>query len=213
MEFLKEYNIKNKRLLDIALTHTSYANEHRCESYERLEYLGDAVLELLVSDYLYKNTKYKEGEMSKFRSNFVCESALALYGRSINLNNDIKVGKGLINYINDTIVADVFEAIIAVIYIDSGLDTCKKFFNNVILPHIENQEKLFNDYKTILQELVQTDKKSLEYVLVDSYGEAHNMTFKVNVIVGGIVLGTGTGHSKKEAEQNAAKEAIKKCAR
>ena len=215
MNFLEKYNIKikNERLLDTALTHTSYANEHRCQSYERLEYLGDAVLELLMSEYLYKNTKLKEGEMSKFRSRFVCESALALYGRNIGLDKEIKVGKGLINNINDTIIADVFEAVMAVIYLDAGIRVCREYFTSVIVPHIEKEEVLFNDYKTVLQEMVQTDKKSLEYVLVDSYGEAHNMTFKVNVLVDGIILGTGLGHSKKEAEQNAAKEAIKKSAR
>ncbi len=215
MKFLEKNNIiiKNTKLLNTAFTHTSYANEHRCKSYERLEYLGDAVLELLTSEYLYNNTNLKEGEMSKFRSNFVCESALALYGRNIGLDKEIKVGNGLLNNINDTIIADVFEALLAVIYLDLGINECRNFFDIVILPHIKKDEKLFSDYKTVLQEMVQTDKKSLEYVLVDSYGEAHNMTFKVNVMVDGIVLGTGIGHSKKEAEQNAAKEAIKKSAR
>lgn len=215
MDFLEKNNIKikNVKLLDTAFTHTSYANEHRCKSYERLEYLGDAVLELLTSEYLFRNTNLKEGEMSKFRSNFVCESALALYAKNIGLDKEIKVGNGLLNNINDTIIADVFEALMAVIYLDAGIDKCREFFNIVIVPHIKKDEVLFSDYKTVLQEMVQTDKKSLEYVLVDSFGEAHNLTFKVNVLVDGIILGTGMGHSKKEAEQNAAKEAIKKSAR
>ncbi len=208
-----DIHFSDEKLFNAALTHTSYANEHKGESYERLEYLGDAVLELLTSEYLYLKTNLKEGEMSKKRSSFVCENALALYARSIGLDKQIKVGNGLLNNINDTIIADVFEATLAVIFIECGLDKCRLFFNEVIVPHIEKNDQLFSDYKTILQEMVQTDKKSLEYILVDSYGEAHNMTFIVNVVVDGIILGTGEGHSKKEAEQNAACEAIKKSAR
>ncbi len=215
MNFLEKYGIKlkNNKLLTTALTHTSYANEHKCESYERLEYLGDAVLEVIMSEYLYKNTKLKEGEMSRLRSSFVCESSLSLYARSIGLDKEIRVGNGLLNNINNTIIADVFEAVLAVIYLECGLSACKSFVDKVVIPHIKKDEVTFNDYKTLLQELVQTDKKSLEYVLVESFGEAHNMTFKVNVLVDGIVFGTGSGHSKKEAEQHAACEAIKKCAR
>lgn len=215
MNLLKKYGIeiKNQKLLNTAVTHSSYGNEHNCENYERLEYLGDAVLELLMSEYLYLKTELKEGQMSRSRSSFVCESALSLYAKSIGLDKQIRVGNGLLGKINDTIIADVFEAVLAVIYLDLGIDSCRDFFNQVVVPHIEKEDVFFHDYKTILQEMVQTDQKSLEYVLVESKGEAHNMTFKVNVVVDNIILGTGEGHSKKEAEQNAAMEAIKKSAR
>lgn len=215
MDFLQKYgiNIKNTKLLETALTHSSYSNEHNVEDYERLEFLGDAVLQVIMSEYLYKNTTLKEGAMSKERSSFVCEEALATYVKKVGYDKYIKVGKGLINNVNDTIIADTFEAVLAVIYLDCGLNTCKEYINEVVIPFVESNEGFFKDYKTLLQELVQTDKKSLEYVLVDSSGEAHDKVFKVNVVVDNIVLGTGIGKSKKEAEQKAAKEAINKCAR
>lgn len=215
MDFLNKYGIeiKNQDLLLTALTHSSYAYENHCEDYERLEFLGDAVLQLCMSEYLYKNTSLKEGQMSKERASFVCEEALACYVKKVGYDKYIRVGHGLIGHINDTIIADTFEAVLAVIYLDCGLDVCKKYIKEVVIPYVENDEVFFKDYKTTLQEYVQTDKKSLEYILIESSGEAHNMTFKVNVVVDGIILGTGEGRSKKEAEQNAAAAALKKCAR
>ena len=215
MDFLKEYdiNIQNQDLLLTALTHSSYAYENRCEDYERLEFLGDAVLQVIMSEYLYKNTALKEGQMSKERSRYVCEEALAFYTKKVGFDKYIRVGHGLIGHINDTIIADTFEAVLAVIYLECGLEKCKEYIEKVVIPYVENDESFFNDYKTKLQELVQTDKKSLEYVLVEAKGEAHNMTFKVNVVVNGITLGTGIGHSKKEAEQKAAASALSKCVR
>ena len=214
MDFLEKYNIKikDKNLLLTALTHSSYSNENNCESYERLEFLGDAVLQILVSEYLYKNKNLKEGQMSKERSKYVCEEALAYYVKQIGFDKYIRVGNGLIGHINDTIIADTFEAVLAVIYLENDINVCRNYINETVIPYIEKDEDFFDDYKTLLQELVQTDRKSLEYVLVNSYGEAHNMTFEINVLVDGIVLGSGVGHSKKEAEQRAAKEALKKCA-
>lgn len=215
MNFLEKYNIKidNQELLLTALTHSSYAYENNCENYERLEFLGDAVLQVIMSEYLYKNKNLKEGQMSKERAKFVCEEALAFYVKNIGYDKYIRVGNGLIGHINDTIIADTFESVLAVIYLEHGLDVCKKYINEVAIPYLESDKHFFDDYKTLLQELVQTDRKSVEYVLVESSGESHNMTFKVNVVVDNIVLGTGIGHSKKDAEQKAAQEALKKCAR
>lgn len=215
MDFLEKYNIhiNNQELLLTALTHSSYAYENNCENYERLEFLGDAVLQVIMSEYLYKNKNLKEGQMSKERAKFVCEEALAFYVKKIGYDKYIRVGNGLIGHINDTIIADTFEAVLAVIYLEHGIDVCKEYIDKVVIPYVESDEHFFDDYKTLLQELVQTDRKSVEYQLASSTGEAHNMTFTVNVVVDGIVLGTGVGHSKKEAEQNAAKEALKKCAR
>lgn len=215
MDFLAKYgiNISNQELLLTALTHSSYAYENHCEDYERLEFLGDAVLQVIMSEYLYKNTDLKEGYMSKERAGYVCEEALATYVKQIGYDKYIRVGHGLVGKVNDTIIADTFEAVLAVIYLECGLDVCKKYINKVVIPHVKREEEFFNDYKTKLQEFVQTDRKSVEYELFEQTGEAHDMTFKVHVKVDNIILGTGIGKSKKEAEQKAAEEALKKCAR
>ncbi|MDD6271894.1 MAG: ribonuclease III [bacterium] len=201
--------IENEKLLDIALTHSSFANEHNLESYERLEYLGDATLEIVCSEYLYKNTTLEEGQMSRLRSLYVCENALYEYSKDINLSKYIKLGNG-INQANKTIIADVFEATMAVIYLEKGLDGVRTIFNNLIVPYIERKEDFLMDYKTLLQESVQTVRKSVTYNLIDESGPAHHKTFKVEVVIDGLVYGVGIGLSKKEAEQNAAKEAYMK---
>ncbi len=211
MKTLEKFGIdlSGSPLLEIALTHTSYANEHNSISYERLEFLGDAVLELVCSDYIYKAKKLSEGEMSKKRSLYVCENALYEYAKELDLVNYIKVGNS-ITIANKTVVADVFEAVIGAIYLEKGLDTVKSFFKELIVPYIESEADFLHDYKSTLQELIQTDKKSIEYVLVSEGGPAHKKHFEVEVKVDGIVFGTGRGKSKKEAEQMAAKEAISK---
>lgn len=215
MNFLEKYGIKiiNGKLLDIALTHSSYSNEHDCENYERLEFLGDAVLQVIVSDYLYNKTDLPEGIMSKTRASYVCEKALAEYAKKIGYIPFIKVGHGQLGNVNDTIVADIFEAILGAIYLDQGFAAAKKYINEVVIPYIESGEQFFDDYKTVLQEMVQTDKKSIEYRLVKEDGPAHDKTFEVDVIIDDIIYGHGVGKSKKEAEQNAAYDAFSKCAK
>ena len=216
MEILDKLNIeyKNQDLYMQAFTHTSYANENNCESYERLEFLGDAILELVISEYLYKTKDYKEGKMTKLRSHYVCENANYEYSVKLGLNDYIRLGKG--QDANDgkhckAIVADVFESFIAAIYLDVGLKEVKKFIYNYIIPIIESEElDFFSDYKSKLQEFVQTDKKSLEYVLVNEDGPAHDKTFEVIVKVDDITFGRGIAKSKKEAEQLAAKDALSK---
>ena len=200
----------DNKYLQTALTHTSYANEHNVESYERLEYLGDAVLELVISDYFFKNTKLAEGKMSKKRSMYVCEEALDAYAKDINLAEHIKVGNGMHNEVNATIVADVFEAVIASIYLNNGLSKAKEFIYDIIIPKIEENNVYLSDYKSYLQELVQTNQKSVEYTVINEYGPSHDKTFEVEARVDGMLYGKGTGKSKKEAEQNAARDAIKK---
>ena len=211
MKFLRELgiDINNKELLYTALTHSSYSNEEGGENYERLEFLGDSVLQLIMSEYFYKNCKMTEGDMSKIRASYVCEAALYEYSKKINLIPYIRVGHG-VEVDNETIVADIFEAVLAVIYLEKGLDIAKDYVYKVIIPYVEAKKVFLSDYKSHLQEMVQTEKKSLEYILIDESGPAHDKTFKVNVLVDGIVFGTGSGKSKKEAEQNAAKNAIKK---
>lgn len=216
MKILEELEIETtkEKLYETALTHTSYANENNCLSYERLEYLGDAVLELIMSEYLYKNTEYQEGMMTKMRSHYVCENALAEYSKRLKLNEYIRLGNG--EYESGgterkTIVADVFESFIGAMFLDKGIEEVKKFIYKHVIPMIERKEiDFFSDYKSILQELVQTDKRSLEYILVNETGPAHNKEFTIEVRIDEMIYGVGTAHSKKEAEQMAAKDALKK---
>ena len=216
MDILDKLNIRydNIDIYNQAFTHTSYANEMKCESYERLEFLGDAILELIISEYLYKNTDYEEGRMTKLRSHYVCENALYEYSVKLGLNEYIKLGKGQQEQDGKhckAIVADIFESFIAAIYLDSGLNEVKKFIYKYVIPIIEsNTLDFFNDYKSKLQEFVQTDKKSLEYILVNEIGPAHNKTFEMEVRINGILYGKGCAKSKKEAEQLAARDALEK---
>ncbi len=216
MDILDKLNIHydNIDIYNQAFTHTSYANEMKCESYERLEFLGDAILELIISEYLYKNTYYEEGRMTKLRSHYVCENALYEYSVKLGLNEYIKLGKGQQEQDGKhckAIVADIFESFIAAIYLDSGLNEVKKFIYKYVIPIIEsNTLDFFNDYKSKLQEFVQTDKKSLEYILVNEIGPAHNKTFEIEVRINGILYGKGSAKSKKEAEQLAARDALEK---
>ena len=216
MEILKKLNIPftNIEYYEQAFTHTSYANEYNTISYERLEYLGDAVLELIISEYLYKTTDEPEGKMTKLRSSYVCENALYEYSCLLGLNEEIKLGHGEAERDgkhNKTIVADIFESFIGAVFLDCGFEVVKKFIYDNIIPLIENNSIDFiEDYKSVLQELVQTDRKSLTYEVVDEYGPAHDKTFTIVVKIDNIVYGEGIAHSKKEAEQLAAKSALKK---
>ncbi len=205
--------LKNPKQMQTAFTHTSYANEHRVESYERLEFLGDAVLEVITSEYFYLNTDLKEGDMTKIRASYVCEHALATYAKEIGLNKYIRVGHGQLENINDTIIADVFESVLGAIYLDVGYDAAKTYAYQIIVPYIEKKAVFLTDYKSALQEMVQTDKESLTYELVKEEGPAHDKTFTVNVVIDDIIYGTGVGKSKKEAEQKAAYDAYQKRAK
>ena len=215
MDFLNKFGIeiKDKELLLRALTHSSYSNEHNCENYERLEFLGDAVLQILMSDYLFNNMDLSEGDMSKTRASYVCESACVKYAEAINYRPFIRVGHGQINNINDTIVADIFESIMGCIYLDQGIESARILFDQVVVPCIKNNNIFLGDYKSKLQELVQTTKKSLEYRLIKESGPAHDKVFEVEVTIDNIIYGRGTGKSKKEAEQKAAMDAYNKQAR
>lgn len=216
MKVLEKFNIitEKENLYMRALSHTSYANENKTESYERLEYLGDAVLELIMSEYLYKNTEHAEGEMTKLRAHYVCENALYEYSIRLGLNEYILLGKGEQESggkYRKAIVADVFESFLGAMFLDKGIEECKKFIYKHVIPLIESKEiDFFSDYKSVLQELVQTDKRSLEYFVVDETGPSHNKTFTVEVKIDNILYGKGVAHSKKEAEQEAAKDALKK---
>lgn len=208
---------KDQTLYNIAFSHSSYANEHRAKKdYERLEFLGDAVVDLVVADYLYNNYSETEGEMTKVRASYVCENALYEYSMQLGLSRYIKVGHGEENTggkFKKAIVADIFEALMGAIYLDLGYATVRNVVLGIIVPYIENPTiSFFEDYKSALQEAVQTDQKSLYYELVGESGPAHNKTFTMNVKIDDIIYGTGSGNSKKEAEQVAAKNALDKLA-
>lgn len=201
----------------IAFQHSSYVNENHLKSdYERLEFLGDAVLELVISDYLFRNLEIKEGDMTKIRSSYVCENALYEYSKNLELSKYIKVGHGEElggGRYKKVILADIFEALMGAIYLDLGFASVKKVILDIIVPYIENPKiTFFSDYKSALQEYVQTEQRSLIYEVVGEEGPAHNKTFTVIVKVDDIVYGKGIAPSKKEAEQEAAKNALEKLA-
>lgn len=204
---------KNLELYKTAFLHSSYVNEHRLKNdYERLEFLGDAVLDLVIADYLYNNDKETEGEMTKVRASYVCENANYCYATSLGLQDYILLGNGQQKEgIKKAIVADIFEALMGAIYLDLGYATVRKVLLSIVVPFIKDPKTtFFSDYKSALQEYVQTTQKSLEYALVKEEGPAHDKTFTVEVRIDQMVYGIGVGSSKKEAEQEAAKMAIDK---
>lgn len=212
-----QYNFKNPALLKEALTHSSYANENRDKNIkcnERLEFLGDAVLSIVVADYIYKNYQdLPEGELTKLRAALVCEKALFKFGKTINLGDYLLLSKGEKNgggSNRPSIVSDAFEAVIAAIYLDGGFEPAKKHILRFIVPEINNKNKKpFRDYKTMLQEIIQKNPgEILEYQLVSESGPDHDKHFVFEVHLNSNVIGKGGGRSKKEAEQNAAREAL-----
>lgn len=211
------YSFKDEKLLITALTHKSYEvskTESGDVNNERMEYLGDAVLELVTSDFLYKNYKdMSEGEMTKLRASLVCEPALAIDAREINLQDFIYLGKGEENSggrNRDSIISDAFEAVIGAIYLDGGMDAATKFINTFVLNDIEHK-KTFFDSKTVLQERVDAaDLGMIQYQIVGESGPDHNKVFDAVVKLNDEIIGEGTGHTKKQAEQQAAIEAISK---
>ena len=209
------FNPTNINLYYEAFTHTSYSNENPSfTSYERLEFLGDAILEFIISDYLYKERHLTEGVMTKRRANYVCEEALATYAHDLKFEEDIKLGSGeLETGPNNTILADVFEAFVAAMYLDIGFEKTQEMVLKIMLKYITRGVDFLHDYKSTLQELVQTDKKSVVYEIISEEGPAHNRRFECVVKVDGHILGRGIGSSKKASEQEAAKAALAKQAK
>lgn len=208
------YQFKDINLLKNALTHSSYANEKTIKKYkdnERLEFLGDAVLELTSSDYIYKNySNMNEGQMTRLRASIVCEPTLAICARAIGIDNFIMLGKGeelTGGRKRDSIVSDACEAVIGAIYLDGGFANAKEFIHRFVLNDLENKQ-LFYDSKTILQELIQGRHEQLSYELIDESGPDHDKQFTVAVLVDGERVSEGEGHTKKAAEQQAAYQAL-----
>jgi len=210
------YSFHNKDLMKKALTHSSYLNEHHMkkpECNERLEFLGDAVLEMVTSEYFYKTyPDYMEGDLSKIRATLVCEKALGISAQEIDLGQYLLLSKGMDNEEsrhNDSITADAFEALIAAIFLDAGLEEAKKLIYNHVLNDLENK-LLYNDAKTILQERAQKMYKKVSYQLVAEEGPDHKHQYTVEVLIDGVPMEQGSGRNKKQAEQNAAFNALKK---
>ena len=210
------YRFRDPRLLEKALTHSSYANEgrHGLESNERLEFLGDSVLGFVAAKYLFEKENGPEGELTKLRAAVVCEKALCSYSKELGLGNYLLLGKGerlTGGAERPSILADAFEAVIAAMFLDGGLEPVRGFVLRFVEKEANNQRKRhFKDYKTTLQEIVQRNpEEKLEYVLTGESGPDHSKQFVVEVHLNSNVIGTGRGRSKKEAEQQAAREALK----
>ena len=210
------YHFNNPSILLNALTHSSYSNEMRLNkslNNERLEFLGDAVLELITSEYVYHDyNNLPEGDLTKLRASIVCEQTLSTCARDLNIGEYLLLGKGEDisgGRERDSILSDALEAIIGAIYLDGGFTNAKEFVQNFIISEIKSKE-LFFDSKTILQEIIQNidNKLKINYKLLLEDGPDHNKTFTIAVIVGDTEVGCGTGRTKKAAEQEAAHEAI-----
>ncbi len=208
------YSFKNKILLRTALTHTSYAYEHKTKSNERLEYLGDSILEFVSSEYLFENyDNLSEGEMTKVRASAVCEDSLFEIAKEHNFSDFLYLGKSekAMNTNKKAILADSVEAVIAAIYLDSNIIEAKRFILDNIKDKIEFASKNvgLKDYKTVLQEKLQENGEVIiKYLIINEEGPDHNKTFTAEVSCDGKVLASGTGRSKKSAEMEAARKAI-----
>lgn len=210
------YTFQNPTLLRLALTHSSYANEGNRggKSNERLEFLGDAVLGFITAVDLFETDKGPEGELTKVRASAVCEKALFSYAQELELGEFLLLGRGEQRdggAERPSILSDAFEAVIAAIYLDGGIEPAREFVLRFVRHEISNQKKRhFKDYKTFLQEIIQQNpEETLCYELIGESGPDHNKKFKVEVHLNSNVIGVGVGRSKKEAEQAAAKEALK----
>lgn len=216
LEEALQYKFKDKRLLDRALTHSSYANENKSSdgSNERLEFLGDSVLSIIVAEHIFLNYKnLPEGELTKIRASLVCENALHEFSQELKLGEFLKLGKGEQQNggaSRPSILADAFEAVLAAIYLDGGIEPAKRHVLRFVDKKLGCMASVaFKDYKTVLQEVIQQNpEEKLEYVLVDEKGPDHAKIFTVEVHLNSNVIGKGTSGSKKRAEQEAAKQAL-----
>ena len=206
------YHFKNRDLLITALTHSSYANEAKAPTKynERLEFLGDSVLSLVVANYLFRHSTRPEGELSRMRASLVSEEALFQFAKEIDLGAYLRLGRGEElggGRERPSVVSDAFEAVIAALYLDGGMEAARSF----ILPFITEGKTAEEDYKTKLQEVIQQNPEDkLSYAVTGESGPAHDKRFEVTVLLNGNAMAAGTGRSKKAAEQQAAKAALRK---
>ena len=219
-DILAEFHLQttNYEHFTLALTHSTYANEHNTTSNERIEYLGDAILGLLTAEYIYHTfPDMPEGKMTKLRATYVCEDANFSYSKELQLDKLILLGVGEETQggrNKKAIVADLFECFLGAVYLTLGIGAVKKILRKVVFPHIKNtNNEQFIDYKTKLQEYIQTDQDNkLKYIVVKEEGKPNEKVFTMHVLLNDIVLGEGVGLSKKSASQRAAQNALEKLA-
>lgn len=213
LEKTLKVKMKNKNLLLQAVTHSSFVNENpQYNDNERLEFLGDAIIGFLMAEHLYKQGLKDEGLLSKKRAQAVCEEALFTYAGHIKLSKYLRLGKGLDitkTSRNMAIISDAFEAVFGAVYLDQGFKTTEQLFKRIVVPYLDEVKDIL-DYKSALQEHVQRKQKSVVYELIKEKGPSHNKEFTFVVKLDDVILGEGIAGSKKEAEQQAAKQALKK---
>ena len=215
MKLLEKFNIvpNNEALYEIAFAHSSYSAKHVLDyDYERLEFLGDSVLNMLTSEFLQNmHPSYSEGKLTKLRANYVCQNALIVYSHENDLDKYIKLNLED-NAISDneviSITADVFESFLGAIYLDQGIEKAKEFLQQTVFPYIEAKTIFFYDYKSTIKEYGDAEDVEVSYELLEEHGAPHDKTFVMRILINGADYGHGVGKSKKEAEQLAACKAI-----
>lgn len=217
MNLFEKFNIttENEHLYEIAFTHGSYSTQYRLDyNYERLEYLGDSVLSLIVSEYLYKKyPQYEEGKLTKLRANYVCQPALIYYSHELGLQDYLKVAAEESNLTKNeilSITADIFESFLGAIFLDQGMEFAKDYVSKAIFKYIDENKIFFADYKSAMKEYGDAKELDISYKILREYGVPHDKTFIISILIDGVEMGVGKGKNKKEAEQAAAKIAIEK---
>ncbi|MBQ2652737.1 MAG: ribonuclease III [Methanobrevibacter sp.] len=217
MNLLEKFGIvsENKRLYEIAFTHSSYSTKHNLDyNYERLEFLGDSVLSLIVSEYLYKKyPQFEEGKLTKLRANYVCQNALIYYSHELDLPDYLKIDVEESNLTKNevlSITADIFESFLGAMFIDQGIGFAKRFLSENIFQYIDEEKIFFRDYKSAIKEYGDAEEVEISYELIKEFGVPHDKTFLIAIIIDGEKMGIGKGKNKKEAEQAAAKIALEK---
>ena len=217
MNLFEKFGIEteNEHLYDVAFTHGSYGTLHKLVyTYERLEFLGDSVLSLIVSEYLYnKYPQYEEGKLTKLRANYVCQNALIYYSHELGLQDYLNVSAEESNLTHNeilSITADIFESFLGAMFLDQGIDFAKDFISKIIFKYIDEEKVFFADYKSAMKEYGDAQEVEISYKILQEYGVPHDKTFIIAIIVDGKEMGVGKGKNKKEAEQNAAKVAMEK---
>ena len=217
MNLFEKFNIEteNEHLYEIAFTHGSYSTQKELDyNYERLEFLGDSVLSVIVSEYLYKKyPNYEEGKLTKLRANYVCQSALIHYSHELGLQNYLKVATEESHLTKNeilSITADIFESFLGAIFLDQGMEFAKEYVSKAIFKYIDENKIFFADYKSAMKEYGDAKELDISYEVLREYGVPHDKTFIIAILIDDVEMGIGKGKNKKEAEQAAAKVAIEK---
>ncbi len=215
MNLFEKFNIipNDEELYKIAFMHGSYGIKYGIDyTYERLEFLGDSVLNMIVSEYLYKKyPDYEEGKLTKLRANYVCQAALIYYSQELGLDKELKISVEDDNISNNeilSITADIFESFLGAIFLDQGIEFAKDYISKIIFKYIDEGKVFFFDYKSFMKEYGDAKEIAVDYEIIKEYGVPHDKTFEIAIIVDGENLGVGVGKNKKDAEQEAAKKAM-----